>query len=171
METAGQGCSRDCEIAPAGLPANGEQGNGRGWARSCPECGIRRTRRHERLASGGVCGPGWGAVRPLGQAGPAWCRPSAAPRHGGRFLGTPVGVLCEPPSRAARYMVPPIGGTVYGASFWRHGVPPPDPAAVMSRRAEWCRRSATRFRPAAKAGGSCRPANRPGGFTAGQAIA
>ena len=100
METAGQGCSRDCEIAPAGLPANGEQGNGRGWARSCPECGIRRTRRHERLASGGVCGPGWGAVRALEQAGPVWClqlqeRCTAAGFGGGNGTALLGGTVCR----------------------------------------------------------------------------
>ena len=32
-------------------------------------------------------------------------------------------------------MVPAIAGTVCGAACWRHDVPPPDSAAVMSRRA------------------------------------
>ena len=83
---------------------------------------------------------------------------------GGPDLRTPVGVLCLPPDWAARYVVPPIGGTVYGASFWRHCVPPPDPAAVMSRRAEWCRpvrcrRSAARF-----FGGTVSPGGKSGGL-------
>ena len=47
-------------------------------------------------------------------------RRSAAPRHGGRFLGTPMGVLCEPPGT-----VPPIDGTVCGAGYCRHGMVPP----------------------------------------------
>ena len=81
-------------------------------------------------------GGGSGGI-PNGTPGgvPAYRRPigrrhsGAADRRrlnlGGRFLGTPMGVLCEPPDWAARYVVPPIGGTVYGASFWRHCVPPP----------------------------------------------
>ena len=52
-------------------------------------------------------------------------RQPAAPQPGGRFLGTPMGVLSEPPLGGFRRRpdtAPPIGGTVYGACNCRHGM-------------------------------------------------
>ena len=46
--------------------------------------------------------------------------PTGAASTGGRFLGTPMGVLCEPPGT-----VPSIDGTVCGAGYCRHGMVPP----------------------------------------------
>ena len=69
--------------------------------------GTGGTCRHGRLAFRGVCGPGWGAVRPLGQAGPAWCRQPAAPRHGEPVFGDADGR----PLRTT-----PLGGTILGGT-------------------------------------------------------
>ena len=52
-------------------------------------------------------------------------RQPAAPQPGGRFLGTPMGVLGFPPLGGFRRRpgtVPPIGGMVYGACYGRHGI-------------------------------------------------
>ena len=48
------------------------------------------------------------------------------PGMGGRFLGTPMGVLCEPPGT-----VPSIDGTVCGAGYCRHGMVPPGTVPPM----------------------------------------
>ena len=129
---------------------------------------------------------GWCAAGPFGSAG-CLGRPFGRPVSG-RPKARPAWCRAE---RCCPDMVPPIGGTVCGAADWRHGslaaryVVPPIGGTVPWRHGMWCRRLAARHaaagsdggheppgnRPAVKAGGSCRPANRPDGFTAGQAMA
>ena len=72
---------------------------------------------------------------------------------GGRFLGTPMGVLCEPPYWAGRFPAAAwlsagqlVGGN--DATYWRHG---------MWCRLVRCRRSAARFRPATEKRGTAGP--------------
>ena len=100
----------------------------------------------------------------MGQAGPAWCRPSAAPRHGGRFLRTPMGVLGFPPLGGFRRRERCLRLQAwYGAACRRHA-PPPEfrwrpgfpPAGMVPPGMvppEWCHLLAARCTAGEFAGG------------------
>ena len=111
---------------------------------------IRRLRRQDGGGAGGRSGipngmPQGTPMNALAYRRPIGRRHSGAanrrrPGMGGRFLGTPMGVLGFPPYWAARYVVPPIGGTGYGACNCRPGM--------------WCR--LVRCRPVGRHGMWCR---------------
>ena len=86
------------------------------------------TWRHpQRDAAGDANGHPYRDRRPIGRrhfsaagSGGIPAPPTGGASTGGRFLGTPMGVLCEPPGT-----VPSIDGTVCGAGYCRHGMVPP----------------------------------------------
>ena len=83
--------------------------------------GDRPARRRGAGVAASPTGRRWTSLHTAGRsAGDIPAPPTGGASTGGRFLGTPMGVLCEPPGT-----VPSIDGTVCGAGYCRHGMVPP----------------------------------------------
>ena len=111
--------------------------------------GFARRRKSEgRQGPTGPCGDAGASfkARPIGRAGlrlatagrPVVRRDSAG-RHAGRGVRSgwrPGMWFCGAGRLASAGMVPARAGTVCGAVYWRHDMPPPNPTAIM-RAAYW----------------------------------